>query len=95
MNYRTISIIVILCYILGEFIKIILKNKKELYKIIPLTIAIIGGVIGAIMYLDDPSSILNANNIYVAIEIGIISGASATGANQIIKQLFIKENKEE
>ena len=45
------------------------------------------------MYLDDPS-ILDAKNIYVAIEIGIISGSSATGANQIIKQIFLK-NKEE
>ena len=46
------------------------------------------------MYLDDPSMILNAKNIYVAIEIGIISGASATGANQIIKQVFLKNKKE-
>ena len=30
----------------------------------------------------------------IAIEIGIISGSSATGANQIIKQMFLK-NKEE
>ena len=45
------------------------------------------------MYLDD-ASLLGTSNIYVAIEIGIISGASATGTNQIIKQVFNKNNKE-
>ena len=38
--------------------------------------------------------ILEASNIWIALGIGIVSGASATGTNQIIKQLF-KNTKEE
>ena len=38
----------------------------------------------------NPEIILNANNVWVALGIGIVSGASSTGANQIIKQVFKK-----
>lgn len=38
----------------------------------------------------NPEIILNANNVWVALGIGIVSGASSTGANQIIKQFFKK-----
>jgi len=31
------------------------------------------------------------NNIYVAMELGIISGASASSTNEIIKKIFKKE----
>ena len=93
MNFTTIPLIVIMCYLCGEVFKFIFKTKQEFYKLTPIITSIFGGLIATIMYLDDPS-ILDAKNIYVAIEIGIISGSSATGANQIIKQLFLK-NKEE
>ena len=40
--------------------------------------------------------ILNVENIWIALGIGIVSGASSTGANQIIKQIFKKgEDKNE
>lgn len=38
--------------------------------------------------------IFNANNIWIALGTGIVSGASATGTNQIIKQIFKKEEGE-
>ena len=94
MDFTAIPLIVILCYLCGEVFKFLFKDKQEFYKLIPIILSIIGGIIATIMYLDDPSMILNAKNIYVAIEIGIISGASATGANQIIKQVFLKNKKE-
>ncbi len=46
---------------------------------------------GIIIYLTNKEMILNADNIWVALSIGIISGASATTTNQIIKQLFKKD----
>ena len=52
--------------------------------------AIIGGLLGIIIYLTNPEMILNAENIWIALGIGIVSGASSTGANQIIKQIFKK-----
>ena len=92
MNFASVPIIVILCYILGEIYKIIFKNKKETYKLIPLLVSLFGGVLGVLIYFTAPE-ILNVDNIYLALEIGIISGSSATGTNQIIKQIF--KNKEE
>ena len=35
--------------------------------------------------------ILDAHNVWVALDVGIVSGASSTGANQIIKQVFSKD----
>ncbi len=92
MNFASVPIIVILCYILGEIYKIIFKNKKETYKLIPLLVSLFGGILGILIYFTAPE-ILNVDNIYLALEIGIISGSSATGTNQIIKQIF--KNKEE
>lgn len=92
MNFASVPIIVILCYILGEIYKIIFKNKKETYKLIPLLVSLFGGVLGVLIYFTAPE-ILNVDNIYLALEIGVISGSSATGTNQIIKQIF--KNKEE
>ncbi|CDC41756.1 putative uncharacterized protein [Firmicutes bacterium CAG:449] len=92
MNFASVPIIVILCYILGEIYKIIFKNKKETYKLIPLLVSLFGGILGVLIYFTAPE-ILNVDNIYLALEIGVISGSSATGTNQIIKQIF--KNKEE
>lgn len=93
MDYMSVPIIVVCCYIVGEIYKFIFVKKQEAYKLIPIILAMLGGVIGSIMYITNPEMIFNAANIWVALGIGIVSGASSTGANQIIKQLFTKENK--
>lgn len=92
MEFTSVPIIVIFCYIIGEIYKEVFKNKKDLYKLIPLITTVIGGILGAIIYKTSPQIIFNTTNIYNAILIGIISGSSATGTNQIIKQ-FIKGEK--
>lgn len=91
MDYMSVPIIVVCCYIVGEIYKFIFVKKQEAYKLIPIILAMLGGVIGSIMYLTNPEMIFNAANVWVALGIGIVSGASATGANQIIKQLFGKK----
>lgn len=88
MDYMSVPIIVVCCYIVGEIYKFIFVKKQEAYKLIPIILAMLGGVIGSIMYITNPEMIFNAANIWVALGIGIVSGASSTGANQIIKQLF-------
>lgn len=90
MNYEGIPLIILLCYIFGEIYKVIFKNNKQIYKLIPLLVSLLGGVLGVILYKSEPSMILEANNIYIALFIGLISGASSTGANQIVKQVFMK-----
>lgn len=96
MDFTSVPIIVVCCYIIGKIYKVLFKNKQEAYKLIPIVMAIIGGLLGIIIYLTNPEMILNAENIWIALGIGIVSGASSTGANQIVKQIFKKgEEKNE
>ena len=88
MELSSIPIIVIISYMIGEIYKVIFKNKESMYKLIPIVVSLTGGILGILIYLTNKEMILDANNIWVAMFIGIISGASATNANQIIKQLF-------
>ena len=94
MELTGLPIIVICSYIIGEIFKVIFKKKKDYYKLIPILVSITGGLLGILIYLTNPEVILNASNIWVALEIGIVSGASSTGANQLIKQTFKKEGDE-
>ncbi len=94
MEYTSIPIIVISCYIIGELYKAIFKKKPETYKLIPILLSISGGILGIIIYLTNKEMILNANNLWIALEIGIISGASSTGTNQMIKQIIKNKGEE-
>ncbi len=94
MELTGLPIIMICSYIIGEIFKVIFKKKKDYYKLIPILVSITGGLLGILIYLTNPEVILNASNIWVALEIGIVSGASSTGANQLIKQTFKKEGDE-
>ena len=90
MEFSSVPIIIIISYMIGEIYKVIFKGKEDMYKLIPIVVSIIGGILGVLIYLTNKEMILDANNIWVAMLIGIVSGASATNANQIIKQLFEK-----
>lgn len=96
MEFAGVPLIVVCCYIVGEIYKALFKKHKEAYKYIPyipVFLSIIGGLLGIILHSTTPNSIFNSDNIWMALSIGIISGASSTGANQIIKQLFRKVNE--
>ena len=95
MEFTSIPIIVILCYVIGEIYKVLFNNKKELYKIIPLVLACIGGMLGIAIFLTSPEIMLNVSNIWVALGIGIVSGVSSTGTNQIIKNIFKNDERKE
>ena len=91
MEFTSIPIIVILCYIIGEIYKVLFKNNKDLYKLIPIILACVGGLLGVLIFLTNPEILFNASNIWTALGIGIVSGVGSTGTNQIIKQIFIKK----
>ena len=93
MEFTSIPIIVILCYLIGEIYKVLFKNKQDLYKLIPIILACFGGLLGILIFLTNPEILLNVSNAWTALGIGMVSGVSSTGTNQIIKQIFIK-NKE-
>ena len=87
MNLTGVPIIITFCYIVGEIYKKMFNKKKKLYKLIPIFMIILGGFMGVLLYFADPTMILESNNIYKAIVIGITSGATSTCTNQVVKQL--------
>ena len=89
-----IYVIVVICYLIGEIYKVLFINKKEIYKLIPIIVSLTGGLFGILIFFTN-KELINVDNFWDALLIGLISGASSTGTNQIIKQLFIKDNKEE
>ena len=66
--------------------KYVAKDKKVLVAIIPIIAGAIGVVLGIICFYALPFMI-SATNLGVAMLIGGASGLSATGCNQIFKQL--------
>ena len=91
MEFTSIPIIVIICYLIGEIYKVLFKNKQDLYKLIPIVLACFGGLLGVLIFLTNPETMLSVSNAWTALGIGIVSGVSSTGTNQIIKKIFKKE----
>ncbi len=81
-NVATVVAVVVICYLIGLAAKAI-PDIKDNY--IPIIVGAAGGILGvAGMYLipDFP-----ATDILNAIAVGIVSGLSSTGVNQVYKQL--------
>lgn len=76
--------IVVICYLVGYSCKKI--GNETLDKFIPTICGVFGAILGVVFYLTIPNFI-PAGNWAVALEIGIVSGFTATGINQIYKQL--------
>ena len=51
-------------------------------------------MLGILIFLTTPTMLVETTNIWSAMQIGIISGASATTTNQIVKQLFVKKEED-
>lgn len=92
MDFTSVPIIVICCYVIGELYKVILKKRQNVYNLIPILMAIVGGILGVLIYITNPEIIFSVDNIWTAIGIGIVSGLSSTGTNQIFKQ-FLKRGE--
>ena len=93
MDFTCVPIIILICYVIGEIYKVIFKTKEDLYKLIPIIVTITGGIIGILIYLTNKEIIFNADNIWIALQIGLVSGASSTTTNQILKQVFKERGK--
>ena len=78
----TVVAIVVITYLIGLAAKAIPWVKDNF---IPIIVGVTGGILGVVgMYVipDFP-----ANDILNAIAVGIVSGLSSTGVNQIYKQV--------
>ena len=79
-------------YWVVNLIKYIVGENETFKRFIPLLATALGVVCGVVCYYAVPT-VIPATNLVMAIVIGGASGLTATGANQIIKQLTDKGEK--
>ena len=80
-GFAPVMAIVVVCYLLAMAIKATLLDNKWL----PVLCGIFGGILGIVGIWVIPD--FPATDIITALAIGIVSGLSATGVNQIYKQM--------
>ena len=90
----SVPAIVIVVYFIIEIIKKCVGNNEKFKRFIPLIATAIGAICGVVCFFALPS-IIPASNVVVAIVIGGASGLTATGTNQMIKQLGKKDGGDE
>lgn len=90
-EFVSIPSIVFIVYMIIEVIKICTKNEV-VSKLFPAISCVLGMGLGILAFYLCPA-VIPANNVLSAILIGGSSGLSATGTNQIIKQLTQKSNE--
>lgn len=77
-----VAAIAVICYLVGMGLKAwdTFDDRK-----IPVIMGVIGGVLGIVAYFLTPQ-LLPVDDILSSIAVGIVSGFTATGVNQIYKQ---------
>lgn len=88
MSIELISVpaIAVIVYWVINIMKYTFNNSEKFKRLIPLLAAFLGVIIGIISFYLVPS-IIPTDNVVVAIVLGGASGLSATGVNQVLKQL--------
>ena len=87
MEIICVPVIVALVFVIMEIYKsYIAKENETMIRIIPLIAGGLGIVFGIVCFYAFPA-IISATNLLTAILVGGASGLSATGCNQIFKQL--------
>ena len=81
MECASVVSITVICYMIGEIVKVSPLNDKW----IPICMGVIGGILGVLGFYFIPS--FPASDILNGIAVGIVSGLASTGANQIFKQI--------
>lgn len=84
----TIPSIIIICYLIAMAVKTTALDNKY----IPVICGVLGGILGVFAMFLVPD--YPASDCFTAVAIGIVSGLSATGVNQIFKQLGNHEMEE-
>lgn len=81
IGIEAIPAITVICFLIGEAVKLCPLDEKW----IPVICGFCGAVLGVVAMYVMPG--FPGENIITAIAIGIVSGLAATGAHQIYKQL--------
>jgi len=92
MNIVSVPIIATIVYWVVNLIKYTVNNSEKFKRLIPIISAVLGAGLGIAAFYIAPEIII-ADNLLTAIIIGGASGLSATGTNQIIKQISKSQEK--
>ena len=83
----SVAAITVICYLVGQLVKVSPLDSKFVPVICGLAGAILGPV-ALIMGVPD----FPATDYLTAVAVGIVSGLAATGVNQAVKQLTTTQN---
>lgn len=87
MEIICVPAIVAIVYVVIEAYKKWIANGREKWlNFIPILALVLGGILGVAIFYLVPQFII-AENVWLALVVGLCSGLSATGTNQIFKQL--------
>lgn len=86
LNTASVPAIAAVVYWVVNLIKFTTKNNEKVLTLIPVISAGLGGAFGLVSFFFVPE-IMPTTNIVSAIVIGGASGLTATGFNQIFKQI--------
>ena len=86
LNVVSVPAIATIVYWVINLIKYAVNGKESFKRLIPLISAALGAGIGVLAYYIVPG-VMPAENVLMSIIIGGASGLTATGTNQIIKQM--------
>ena len=93
-EFVTIPAIAAIVYTIIDITKTALGGVEKFKRFIPLIACVLGGICGVVAFYFVPG-VLDTQNLLVALVLGAASGLSATGANQIGKQLTHNTTAEE
>ena len=90
----TIPALAAIVYTIIDITKTAMGGDEKFRRFIPLIACILGAVCGVVAFYCVPG-VMETENLLVAIVLGAASGLSATGTNQVAKQLTKTTAKED
>ena len=90
----TIPALAAIVYTIIDIVKTTMGGDERFRRFIPLIACILGAVCGVVAFYCVPG-VMETENLLVAIVLGAASGLSATGTNQVAKQLTKTTAKED
>jgi len=85
-DITTIPALAAIVYTIIDIAKTAMGGDEKFRRFIPLIACVLGAICGVVAFYFVPG-VLDTQNLLVAIVLGAASGLSATGTNQIAKQL--------
>lgn len=86
IDITTIPALAAIVYTIIDITKTAMGGDEKFKRFIPLIACILGAVCGVVAFYFVPG-VMGTQNLLVAIILGAASGLSATGTNQVVKQL--------